>query len=36
MSGYGKELGSEALDFYSQTKTIYVEMGDVDESSTYF
>jgi acyl-CoA reductase-like NAD-dependent aldehyde dehydrogenase len=35
-SGYGKELGAEALDYYSQVKTVYVEMGDVDESSTFF
>jgi acyl-CoA reductase-like NAD-dependent aldehyde dehydrogenase len=35
-SGYGKELGVEALDYYSQVKTVYVEMGDVDESSTFF
>ena len=29
-SGVGRENGTAALEFYSQTKTVYVEMGDVD------
>ena len=35
-SGYGKELGEESLDCYSQVKTVYMEMDDVDDSSTFF
>ena len=31
-SGYGKELGVEALDQYSQVKTVYVEMSNVREN----
>lgn len=29
-SGIGRENGTAALDFYTQTKSVYVEMGDVD------
>jgi betaine-aldehyde dehydrogenase len=36
MSGYGKELGEEAIAEYSQVKTVYMEMGPVDSSSTLF
>ena len=31
-SGYGKELGVEALEQYSQVKSVYVEMGEVRDS----
>ena len=34
MSGYGKERGEEAIEHFSQIKTVYVEMGNV--SSTFF
>ena len=27
LSGYGKELGREALDQYLQTKTVWVDLG---------
>lgn len=30
MSGIGRENGTVAMEFYSQMKTIYVEMNDVD------
>ncbi|CAJ1945078.1 unnamed protein product [Cylindrotheca closterium] len=36
MSGYGKELGEEAIAEYSRVKTVYMEMGPVDRSSTFF
>ena len=29
-SGYGKENGIEAIESYTQTKSVYVELGDVD------
>ena len=29
-SGFGRENGEVALSYYSQLKTVYVEMGDVD------
>ncbi|XP_071948461.1 4-trimethylaminobutyraldehyde dehydrogenase A-like isoform X2 [Antedon mediterranea] len=29
-SGLGRELGRSAIDSYTQTKMVYVEMGDVD------
>ena len=29
-SGIGRENGTAALEFYSQAKTVYVEMNDVD------
>ena len=29
-SGIGRENGHAALDHYSQWKSVYVEMGDVD------
>ena len=32
-SGYGKELGMESLDQYSQVKTVYMEMGVVPDSN---
>jgi len=35
-SGYGKELGTEALEHYSQVKNVYVEMGDVNDTGTVF
>ena len=31
-SGYGKELGVEALEQYSQVKSVYVEMGEFRDS----
>ena len=31
-SGYGKELGTESLEQYSQVKTVYMEMGVVRDS----
>ncbi|XP_076435384.1 4-trimethylaminobutyraldehyde dehydrogenase-like [Babylonia areolata] len=30
MSGIGRENGPETLDYYSQVKSVYVEMNDVD------
>lgn len=36
MSGYGEELGIEALQAYSQTKHVYLEMDDVNDDSTFF
>ena len=27
-SGMGRELGAECLNYYSQTKAVYVETGD--------
>lgn len=30
MSGFGRENGLEVLEHYSQIKTVFVEMGDVD------
>jgi len=35
MSGYGRELGTEAMDDYSQIKTVYMEMGHVHESYNF-
>lgn len=29
-SGVGRENGPEAIDFYTQVKSVYVELGDVD------
>lgn len=29
-SGIGRENGLTAVDYFTQTRTIYVEMGDVD------
>lgn len=29
-SGIGRENGTAVIDFFTQTKTVYVEMGDVD------
>lgn len=34
-SGYGKELGEEAIEHYSQVKTVYVEMGPTS-NATFF
>ena len=31
----GRENGTAALEFYSQTKTVYVEMNDVDCGQLY-
>lgn len=30
MSGVGRELGEDAIDYYTQVKSVYVEMGDVE------
>jgi aldehyde dehydrogenase family 9 protein A1 len=30
MSGFGRELGAAAIDSYTQLKSVYVELGDVD------
>jgi aldehyde dehydrogenase family 9 protein A1 len=30
LSGFGRELGKEALDGYLQVKSVYVELGDVE------
>ena len=30
MSGVGRELGEDTIDYYTQVKSVYVEMGDVD------
>jgi betaine-aldehyde dehydrogenase len=35
-SGYGNELGIEALQSYSQTKHVYMEMEDIDDDSNFF
>ena len=35
MSGYGRELGLEAMDAYSQVKTVFMEMEPVHESATF-
>ena len=34
-SGIGRENGTAALEFYSQSKTVYVEMNDVDCGQLY-
>ncbi|KAG7372600.1 betaine aldehyde dehydrogenase [Nitzschia inconspicua] len=31
MSGYGQELGKEALEHFSKNKMVYIEMGEVNE-----
>ena len=31
MSGMGRELGRECLNYYSQTKTVVVETGRVED-----
>ena len=36
LSGYGQELGKEALENFSKTKMVYMEMGDVREGDTSF
>ena len=30
MSGVGRELSENAIDYYTQIKSVYVEMGDVE------
>jgi len=30
MSGFGRELGTAAIESYTQLKSVYVELGDVD------
>ena len=35
MSGIGRECGLAAIEHYTQTKTIYVEMNDVDCGQLY-
>lgn len=30
MSGVGRELGEDTIDYYTQVKSVYVEMGDVE------
>ena len=34
-SGVGRENGLAAIEFYSQLKTVYVEMNDVDCGQLY-
>ena len=29
MSGVGRELGEDSIEYYTQVKSVYVEMGDV-------
>lgn len=36
MSGYGSELGIEALQSYSQIKNVYMEMRHIEDKSTFF
>jgi len=36
MSGYGQELGIEALQSYSQTKHVYMELDDAEDDSAFF
>jgi acyl-CoA reductase-like NAD-dependent aldehyde dehydrogenase len=36
MSGYGSELGIEALQSYSQIKNVYMDMRHVEDDSTFF
>ena len=30
MSGVGRELGEDTLEYYTQVKSVYVEIGDVE------
>ena len=30
MSGIGREMGEAAIEFYTQIKSVYVEMGDLE------
>ena len=34
-SGIGRENGTVVVDYFTQTKTVYVEMGDVDCGPLY-
>jgi acyl-CoA reductase-like NAD-dependent aldehyde dehydrogenase len=36
MSGYGSELGIEALESYSYIKNVYMELGHVEDEATFF
>jgi hypothetical protein len=36
LSGYGQELGKEALLHFSQCKMVYLEMGEVKDEDTFF
>jgi acyl-CoA reductase-like NAD-dependent aldehyde dehydrogenase len=36
MSGYGSELGIEALISYLQIRNVYMEMRHVEEESMFF
>ena len=36
MSGYGQELGEEALKHYSRTKMVYMELNDIQDVDTFF
>lgn len=30
MSGFGRELGTAAVENYTQLKSVYIELGDVE------
>lgn len=32
LSGFGRENGRVTIEYYSQLKTVYVEMGDVESA----
>ena len=33
MSGFGKELGREALDSYLQTKTVWIDLSSAERGA---